>query len=250
MEAVGRSIKKMAELSVGVLVVGTLILAGCGSGKGSGGNGNGNVSSSPSVVLSDLQTTNLSSAGFPWTNTCNVVPCTNFPGVDKRWDLTTLIPVKLNGDPRVGPALDTIETTLGMTLFDRTSLAATPASSVTRGVIFSTGTAYVGAAPLSQWCANVANAPYQPSYPPVDQFLVQASSGVISAVLYVNLDSPYCTATSDVVIHEIGHALGFGAHFNGFGNGPPISTDFWSALNTLYHNPIGTPTASMVMYMK
>jgi hypothetical protein len=233
------ALRKAAELGIGLITLTTLILAGCGGGASSGGNGD--VSSSPAVVLADLRATNLDSQGFPWDGL-------TFAGVDKRWDITTPIPVQINSDSRATAAMDAIEAKLGMTIFDRTSISGVPAASVTRGIIFSKGTAYVGAPPLQNWCANVSNGPYLSGYPP--SFLVQPSSGVISTVLYVNYDSPYCTATSDVAIHELGHALGLGAHFNGFGNGPPISTDFWSVLATLYGNPIGTPTSSIVMKMK
>ncbi len=207
-------------------------------------NGSGSNVSTPAIVLADLVTTNLSSIGFPWN-----AQSPNFTGVDKRWDITTPIPVKTNGEARAGVAMDAIEAKLGKVIFDRTSIEGSAVSSITRGIIFSQGTAYLPSGGNPQnYCANVSNAPYSGGYP--NNILVPASSGVISTVLYVNLDNPQCTATADIVIHEIGHALGFGAHFNGFGLGPSISTDFWSALATLYSNPIGTPTANMVILMK
>ncbi|MCW5234992.1 zinc metalloprotease [Verminephrobacter eiseniae] len=52
----------------------------------------------------------------------------------------------------------------------------------------------------------------------------------------------------EIVIHEVGHALGLGAHFKGFGDSDgPIGTAFWPVLATLYANPIGTPKASVVV---
>lgn len=229
-----RIFRKIVELIAVLTAITTVTLAGCGGGSKSGST---DVSSSPAVVLSDLKLTNLDSDGFPWGFV--------FSGVNKRWSLP--IPVKINGESRAGPAMDAIEAKLGMTVFDRTSIASTPDSSITRGIIFSKGTAYVGAPPLQNWCANVSSGPNESAYPP--NFLI-SPIGEISTVLYVNYDSPYCTASSDVAVHELGHALGLGSHFYGFGDGPPISTDFWSVLATLYGNPIGTPTASMVMVMK
>ena len=139
--------------------------------------------------------------------------------------------------------MEAIEAKLGMVLFDRTSLNSVAVGNVTRGIVFSQGTSYLptGADPQG-FCANVSDGPYAPGFP---GGFVRAP-GEMSARLYVNLDNPKCTAGADVVIHELGHALGLGSHFQGFGNGPAISADFWSVLDTLYSNPIGTPKANIV----
>lgn len=237
----GKLAQALACLGLAGVVSVVTALSACGGGS----KKSADVASPAAVILSDLVASNLASAGFPWDGV-------SFVGVAKRWDTTTPIPVKTNGEVRAGPAMDAIEAKLGRILFDRTSIAATANSSVTRGIIFSQGTAMapVGT-PIANNCGNVGSAPNAGGYPP--GFLVPGSAGVISTVLYLNLDSPVaggCVASAEVVIHEFGHALGLGAHFAGFGDGPPISTDFWSALATLYGNPIGTPTASMVMVMK
>lgn len=63
--------------------------------------------------------------------------------------------------------------------------------------------------------------------------------GTINTVLYIHLSSEKCNASLEVAIHEFGHALGAGAHFNGFGNGDAINDNFWNVLYNLYNNEIG-----------
>ena len=65
--------------------------------------------------------------------------------------------------------------------------------------------------------------------------------------MYVNLDNPQCVANADIVIHELGHAMGLGTHFRSGDNDGAIGPRFWSVLATLYTNPIGTPKASVVV---
>lgn len=196
------------------------------------------VATTPAVpdaeVLALADATNIASSGFPWSG--------RFAGVVKRWALP--IPVKTNGEPRAVPAMDAIEAKLGYIVFDRTSIASADEATITRGLIFRQGTSYLpaGANPQS-YCANVARAPFDGSYPSTFMF----APGEISARLYVNLDNPQCTASADIVIHELGHALGMGAHFAGFGDDDAIGPAFWPVLATLYGNPIGTPKGSVVI---
>jgi hypothetical protein len=196
------------------------------------------VATAPSVsdaeVLALADATNIASSGFPWSG--------RFAGVVKRWTLP--IPVKTNGEPRAVPAMDAIEAKLGYVVFDRTSIASADEATITRGLIFRQGTSYLpaGANPQS-YCANVARAPFDGGYPSTFMF----APGEISARLYVNLDNPQCTASADIVIHELGHALGMGAHFAGFGDDDAIGAAFWPVLATLYGNPIGTPKGSVVI---
>lgn len=209
-----------------------LLLAGCG-----GGHNDAPVASSPAVVLGFVNSTNICNCGFPWG--------ADYDGQLKRWSIP--IPVKTNGDARAVTAMDAIEAKLGMVIFDRTSIENTPDGSITRGIIFSKGTAYSppGTPPANN-CGNVASAPNQGGYPAT--FLIP--QGEISTTLYANLDSPIaggCIASPDVVIHEFGHAMGMGPHFQGFGIGSAISPDFWSVLDTIYSNPIGTTLANILV---
>ena len=215
--------KKNRLRLLSVLVTSALMTA-CGGGKSD---------SSSSTILNFLESTNVASTGFPWNG--------QFAGVDKRWTLP--IPVKINGETRAGPAMDALEAKLGYVIFDRTSIASVDDSQITRGVVFSKGTSYLptGADP-KQYCGNVSGAPYSGGYP--SNFL--KTPGEISTRLYVNLDNPQCVASADVTIHELGHAMGLGTHFQGFGNPDAISQDFYTVLATLYANPIGTPKASIM----
>ena len=221
---------KMALTLIATLVA----LSACGGGSGSGGGGNTSTASD-TALLNYLDTTNVASVGFPWFG--------QFPGVVKRWALP--VPVKTNGEVRATAAMNAIESKLGYTVFDRTSIANIPNDTITRGVIFSQGTSFLppGSNPQS-FCANVAAGPNSGGYP--GQF-VQAP-GTISTKLYVNLDNPQCAAGAEIVIHELGHALGLGSHFEGYGDSSgAISDNFWNVLATLYGNAAGTTKANVVI---
>lgn len=184
-------------------------------------------------ILNLADSTNLSSSGYPWNG--------RFAGVVKRWNLP--IPVKTNGEPRAVPAMDAIEAKLGFVVFDRTSIESADETTITRGIVFRQGTAYLpaGANPQS-FCGNVSDAPFGGGWS-----ASLLSPGELTGRMYVNLDNPQCTASADIVIHELGHALGMGAHFAGFGDDDAIGPAFWPVLATLYANPSGTPKASVVV---
>jgi hypothetical protein len=140
--------------------------------------------------------------------------------------------------------MNAIEAKLGYVVFDRTSIASADEATITRGIVFRQGTSYLPAGANPQaYCANVSHAPYSGSSPANSVI----APGEISTRLYVNLDNPQCTASAEVTIHEIGHAMGLASHFKGFGDTSSISADFWSVLATLYGNPIGTSKASIVV---
>lgn len=210
------------------------LLTACGGGSNEKDKG-GSVTNAE--ILITLSSANIDSTGFSWDSSRGA-------GITKRWNLP--IPVKTNGDVRAVAAMNTLEARLGVTMFDRTSIEATPNGSITRGIIFAQGTSFVppGTTNLNAYCANVASGPNQGSYP---SNFYNGTTGVINTRLYINLDNSGCIADADVVVHEFGHALGLGAHFSGFGNGPAISNLFYSDLKTLYANAPGTPKASIVI---
>ena len=219
-----------------VLTATLIALSACGGGE------DNNTATQPvrgtgasdTTSLGYLDQTNLASTGFPWNG--------QFAGVVKRWTLP--VPVKTNGEARATAAMNAIEAKLGYTVFDRTSIAAVADADITRGLVFSKGTSYLPAGANPQaYCANVARAPYEGGWP--SNFL--QAPGTISAKLYVNLDNPQCTASGDITIHELGHALGFGAHFAAYGDGDAITADFWPVLATLYGNAAGTAKANVVI---
>ena len=111
-----------------------------GSDDDNGGSGGPIVDDSG--ILTNLRSTNLNSDAFPWNsvpdndNGCDLVSLTD--GKLKRWDIGNQgpIPVKINGLPLVPESLDLIEERLGLTLFDRTSIANTADENIERGIIF------------------------------------------------------------------------------------------------------------------
>lgn len=218
------------------IVAASVVLTSCGGGADTPSVATTSVMepAAAAAIIGFLDTSNLASTGFPFNG--------QYAGVTKRWNLP--VPVKFNTEPRAAPAMDAIEAKLGYVVFDRTSLANVDEANIVRGVVFRQGTSYLpaGANPQS-YCGNVSNAPFSGGWPAN----MLTAPGVLSARFYVNLDNPQCTVSADVVIHEIGHALGMANHFRGFGDGPSISTDFWNVMATLYANPPGTAKANIVL---
>ncbi|SDB27728.1 hypothetical protein SAMN03159382_02333 [Pseudomonas sp. NFACC23-1] len=175
--------------------------------------------------LNNLNKTNLNSENWPWNGIAHQKP--------KKWE--GLIPVKTNGIARAEDAINRIEEKLGRPIFDRESISKLPDEQIARGIIVSHGTA-VAPKMDKHTCGNVGDAPSSYSYP--KSFL--KNTGEIDTVLYVNLGSQFCddskcgNSPSDIAVHEFGHALGLGPHFQGFGEGPIISNDFWDVLVALY----------------
>jgi len=218
-----RAFQRFASIIVLACVV------SCGGGDGAGSD------DSVAKTLEALNVTNLSSSGFPWNGAA--------PGLLKRWELP--IPVKTGGDSRAIAAIDEIERQLGRVIFDRTSIVNLPDASITRGIIVSVGTAYLppGTSNPAAYCANASSGPNQGGWP----FPAATTRGVMAFRMYVNLDNPFCKADQSIAVHEFGHALGMGVHFEGFGFGPAISSLFWRVLRTIYANAPGTPAASIVV---
>lgn len=181
-------------------------------------------------IITDIESTNLSESQFPWVGTA--------VGKLKRWAYESrLIPVKTNDVSLAEEALDKIEEKLGMVIFDRNSIASTDDIDITHGLIVIEGTAVgPGGVVDSHACGHVSRSPDTTAYP--SNFY--DSDGVISTKLFINLSSSQCTADIDVAIHEFGHALGMGGHYQGFGLGPAIDGNFWNVLYNMYHNEIGT----------
>ncbi len=177
-------------------------------------------------TLNNLDKTNLNSQSWPWNGIAHKK--------SKKWE--GFIPIKTNGVTRAEDAINRIEDKLGRKIFDRDSISDLPDEKIVRGIIISHGTA---AAPKmdKHTCGNVGDAPNSYTYP--KNFL--KTTGEIDTVLYVNLGSQFCDDSkcgnlpSDIAVHELGHALGLGPHFQGFGDGPIISNDFWDVLIALYN---------------
>lgn len=106
-------------------------------------------------------------------------------------------------------------------------------------------TAYVppGSTNYSSFCANVSTGPRLGTPISPDR------NNGIAAPVYLNLGNGRCNVSQDIVTHEFGHALGLANHFDGFGanNTPPISSEFWDVLATLYGNPRSTPASDLIV---
>lgn len=74
-----------------------------------------------------------------------------------------------------------------------------------------------------------------------------------SNVLWVNLGqfTKYChnvhMVNNDIIVHELGHAVGLQEHFNGFGVGAVWDDRAKSVLRSLYNTPVGTPYDQMTV---
>lgn len=205
------------------------------------GDSNESYTTAPENLAGSLVVTNLQSGLFPWNNheDDNVFNATD--SRTKKWQTFEgegrLIPVQINNVQFVSEALTDIEEAIGETIFDRTSLDNTPSSEVTYGMVFSAGTAQ---GPEGQknpnFCGHVGALGGSVFYPS-DFYNDQ---GLIDTVLQVNIgsDGVDCDLNVGIVKHEIIHALGFGQHFIGFGNGsrPFDNPRLDGALRVLYTN--------------
>jgi hypothetical protein len=184
------------------------------------------TTSTPPNITELLARTNIDSVGFRWFGVAK--------NKKKRWNLP--VPVKTNGVKRAEEALGRIEVRLKKGIFDRCSIAGIDNDRIQRGLIISEMTATAPRLDRNV-CGNVSSAPFETDYP---KNFLNEETGVISAVLYVNLGSILCNdsergcAKSDIAVHEFGHALGLGEHFPGFGEDDIISEVFWLVLAELY----------------
>lgn len=219
-------------------------------------------------IMTNLKSTNLDDSGFPWSNISNTYPSiTDFIRL-KTWNTSQgLIPVKTNGFALANEALDKIEAEVGLNLFDRNSIANIPDNEITKGIIVSQGTALgaFGSTNDPNACGHVSSGVGTTGYPPFqieinfneeNEFesyeLVNTwydDAGNINTVLYVHIGAPSCENEIglDLVVHEFGHALGMGGHFEGFGFGPAVDGNFWNVLHTMYNNPTGTLEENIVI---
>lgn len=211
-------------------------------------------------ILQNLKQTNIDDSGFPWYNVHPQI--TDFVKL-KSWNtsLDGLIPVKTGGYLLADQALDAIEEEVGRPLFDRQSIANTPNDQISRGIIVSQGTALgaFGSTTDPNACGHVSEGIGTTAYPfPIFNYEYDPDTGEligytlddgwydntgnINTVLYVHIGAQSCQNPIgiDLVIHEFGHALGMGAHFEGFGFGPAVDGNFWNVLHTMYNNPTGT----------
>jgi hypothetical protein len=254
----------MRNLFTLILVV---IFSGCVNDDNQTNNNNQTEIVGSEGILQNLKSTNIDDSGFPWYN---VQPTILDYVRLKSWnvDLDGLIPVKTNGLALASETMDEIEQEIGKTIFDRTSIASLPNEQITRGIIISEGTALgaFGSTDDPNGCGHVSEGIGTTAYPVADfnyqyddetgDFIGYSqeggwydSTGNINTVLYVHIGATACQneIDRDLVVHEFGHALGMGAHFNGFGFGPAVDGNFWNVLHAMYNNPTGTLEEDIVI---
>ena len=203
---------------------------------------------SEKCVRDALDSTNLNGATFPWPQRFSAGQFL------KRWiALPITVDLRLVADDEhrklAIAAIDEVELHLKPVGLPRALFMFGGLSVGEPGLVFSFGTAAAPEkVPQKHNCGNVSAGPHSTAYPP--GFL--KLTGEISAQFFINVGSPHndgCKPSRDIAIHEIGHALGLGDHFQGFGEGPIISDLFWCVLETLYANPIGpVPASSKLTY--
>jgi hypothetical protein len=200
------------------------------------------------AVLRDLEVANLDSHCRLWAAFESNVDATD--GRIKRWPTEReLIAVEMPVTPadriRVERALTEIEQRLRgkpNTLFARDGRPRERE----RGLVFSMKTACgAGAEPGYSLCGNVSRGPGDCGSPlPTANDRLYNPAGELDGLLWINLDTRDVEAGHECIVHEVGHALGLGAHFPGFSDQDSgISEHFWDVLRTLYHNPPGTEKA-------
>lgn len=211
------------------------LLAACDAG---GGADDAPAVQGPAGILANIETSNLDSSRFPWASIAD--------GRLKRWhyEIDGLIPVKTHGNTLAEAALDEIESRLGLVIFDRDSIALMPDGDITRGLIVSEGTALGPYGMVDEnTCGMVSGGIGTTAYPA--DFLTE--QGNINTVLWVHLSSSACIASLAVAIHEFGHALGMGEHFEDFGYGDAIDANFWNTLYYIYNNNVGDTRDELVI---
>lgn len=265
-------------------------LTACGGGGGDGDAPSNNNSGGGTLNLTDAQVrtylqTSQAANIVPYWDT-SVVPSTPLAPaaagvVDSsktyRWSVENgdLIPIKdatnsSSASAYITQALDEIEQQLGKQIFDRISLANVPVANVPRGIIIRNVALSGNTDGVSNNCGHyhVSDLSFSAYYLLIDA--TQTMSPMVSAdwenamsdVNYslrpqsyvdVNFSSPSCGPFKELVVHELGHALGLNNHFDGFGqgscsNGAAVcASAFYQVLKALYNNPVATTYSSLVV---
>lgn len=212
------------------------LLAGCGGG------GKADVSGTDAQVVADVSSSNIQSWSGGNSGTNRWVGAAN-----SVVQVAVHVPAPANAvetdlAAKARVAIATINRRLtGLVLLSEVGVA--PASGGYFRVSYLTSYVPPGSTDYSSYCSNVATGPnvgnvVGPTSP---------SGERNQKVAWVNLGNGRCDVTQDIVVHEMGHALGLANHFQGFGFPDALSTQFWDVLATLYANPVRTPATQLVV---
>lgn len=245
----------MRVLVISLSLVSSLAISACGGGGGSSGN---TTASDPATLLKASQSSN-----YPRTYDTSVrlsLGAVVNTSLSYRWNIERdgLIPVLYsNRKAEFDAGFDAIEAAVGRQLFDRTTWTGKTSADVARTqrivivgeyqtLVMSPTCGLVTPLWLDQtssivppypviWGTNINNLPVPVSNYPTN-----------SVVVTVNFNSASgCANSADLVIHEVGHALGLTGHVEGFGVGPLNSPLVLSMLKKLYSIPPGTDKATI-----
>lgn len=268
-------------------VVGTIsALSACGGGGGGSNSQAGASTSAASIVptddqiRADIATSQASSTGIPiWdtSDTYTASPLVNpYKGsvsgtYSIRWYIERdgLIPViDLTGRAETTTALNNLEAAVGKKLFNRLP-STTSTTTFERGVIINNATPPQQGSGQENNCgslyanrSNFSSEFVDPTYvldPPLNSSWQAAVDGnqVLNPRPTYNIDVDFsnnnCAPFEPLAEHELVHALGLAAHFDGFGegggncNGALCTDRTYPVLKPLYANPPMTQISAMTV---
>ncbi len=232
----------------------SVLLTACGGGDDSGNTTNGDSTS----LLKYSQSVNYPKT-YDTSNklTAGIVMNTS---LIYRWNVERdgLIPVVYsNRKAEFDAGFDAIEAAVGKTLFDRLTfvgktsadipvtqramivgeyqtLVAAPTCGLVTSLWIDQSNSVIPPYPQS-WSTNINNLPVPVGNYPINKVTVTVNFNPLSG----------CANSSDLVIHEVAHALGLNGHFEGFGSGPMNSATVLNVLTKLYNNSVGTPFSTL-----
>ncbi len=230
-------------------------LTACGGGGDDGGS---TATADPLTILKSSQAVN-----YPKTyNTATVYASgvVSNTSLSYRWNVERdgAIPVVYGArKAEFDAGFDTIEASLGKTIFDRTTYAGKTVNDVPRNQRVLVVGEYL--TPVSAPTCGLATAMWVdqtnsliPGFPTVWNTDIQGnpvSSSIFPLnAVYVTVNfqpASGCANSADLVVHELAHALGLNGHFDGFGSGAMNTSLVLSVLNKLYSYSPGTPFSSM-----
>ena len=223
--------------SIPALTIMMLALLGCG-----GGGGDGEVKGTDSQVVADITSSNIQSWGNSASGTNRWVGVGSSAPQVSVFIPATSTPAEADLAAKSRLAIASINRKLGGSVL-LSEVNSAPASGGYMRVSYLTSYVPTGSTDYASYCANVSTGSGLPN--PVDPTPTSGSRN--DKVAWLNLGNGRCDVTQNIVIHEMGHALGLNKHFQGFGFPDALSTQFWDVLATLYGNPVRTPAAQLMV---